>query len=325
MRLGEREKLVLSAVELQAGAPIKEIEEQTGLREHALRYTLRKLQEAGVLGPKRPVIDLNRLGFSHYTFLFSLTSETRRRKTEFLDYLLAAEPITWMFELGGDFHYGASITVRHIQRVSQFLHEASGRFGNIFFEKLFAHQLSYVYFGRRYLAGQRVKSRPIRLEIQEEVAQLDEQDQRIVRAMMMGEYSTLTQLAARLHLPLATLERRKRRLEERGIIRGYFHWIEPAVLDVQPYTLLIYMRGISPRFRDDLLRFAKKELQVVYFIECMGNWDFELGIEVFDFREVTAITQKLYDQFPEDMRTLKVVPILKHLKFKGYTPNEGSY
>jgi len=324
MRLSEREKLVLAAVELQAGLPIKEIEDQTGLPEHALRYTLRKLQQERVIGPKRPVIDLNLLGFSHYTFLFSLTSETRRSKTQFIDYLLCAAPITWLFELGGDFHYGASITVPHIQHVNRFLHEVAGRFGHIFFEKMFAHQLAYIYFGRRYLAAQRIKSKPIRLEIQEETVELDEQDRRIVQTMMGGDYSTLTQLAEQLKVPLATLERRKRRLEERGVIRGYFHWIEPEVLGVQPCTLLIYMKGISPNFSDDLLRFAKKEPHVVYFIECMGNWDFELGIEVFDLKQVTEITQKLYDQFPEDMRTLKVVPILKHLKFKGYSAAESA-
>jgi DNA-binding Lrp family transcriptional regulator len=137
--------------------------------------------------------------------------------------------------------------------------------------------------------------------------------------MANSEYTTLTALARELHLPLTTLERRKQRLEDRGIISGYFHWIEAVALGMHPYIVLIYMKGISPDFKQRLSEFAKKEPHALYFIECMGNWDFELGIEVQDLKAVTNITQRLYDHFPGDMRTLKVIPVLNYFKAKNYS------
>jgi DNA-binding Lrp family transcriptional regulator len=319
MKLSPKEKHLLATIELQAGTPIKEIERQTGMPEHAIRYLIKKLATAKLLGPKRPIIDMNLLGYAHYTFFFSLTSESHKVKQSFLRYLSRSPTITWMFELGGDFQYGATISVKHINSVTRFLHDVSQKFGNIFFEKVYSLQLSYNYFGRRYLTPHKLASQPIHFELHQRLEELDDSDKQILGAMANSDYTTLTQLSTELKIPLATLERRKQKLEQRGVIRGYFHWIEAGALGMLPYVLLIYMKGISPDFKRKLLEFSRREPQVVYFIECMGNWDFEIGIEVDSMKEVTNITQKLYDHFPEDMRTLKVIPILNYYKFKNYS------
>ena len=318
LKLTAREKNLLVVIELQAGKPLREIQRQTGLAPYTLRYLLKKLSTAGLLGPKRPIIDMNLLGYTHYNFFFSLTSESHRIRQSFLKFLSRSSHVSWMFELGGDFQYGVTISVKHVNVMNCFLQEISRKFGNIFFDKLYSQQISYQYFGRRYLTSQKLVSAPIKLELKESAELLDRQDARILEAMANLNYTTLTRLAQELGLPLTTLERRKQRLEERGIIAGYFHWIEAQTLGVHPYVILIYMKGISPDFKQRLEEFARKEPHVLYFIECMGNWDFELGIEVQELKTVTNITQKLYDHFPGDMRTLKVIPILNYFKVKNY-------
>ena len=85
MRLSDKEKLLLATVERKAGAPMKELTRDTGFREHTIRYHLKRLQERGVVSVKRPSINMNVLGFRHYTLLFSLSSEKQREKKKLLN------------------------------------------------------------------------------------------------------------------------------------------------------------------------------------------------------------------------------------------------
>ncbi len=318
MKLYERERRILACVELQADKPLKLISRQTGYREHTVRYNLKRLYEREIISQRRPIIDMNRLGYINYNLFFSLTSESQKRKDNFVQYLLASPYVTWMFELGGDFRYGISISVKHITSIGEFLELLSKEFGNIFFEKLFTVELSYQYYGRRYLSSETFLKAPLSFQVARTPEELDEQDAKILNALANSRYSSYTELADSLKIPLPTFERRRHRLEQSGIIKGYSYWVSASRLGMEPYIILIYVRGINPKFKLELNRFARDEVRVVYVIESMGNWDYELGIEVQSNKDLTLITERLYDQFGTDLKTIKVVPILDYLKFKSF-------
>ncbi|MCO6429751.1 MAG: AsnC family transcriptional regulator [Deltaproteobacteria bacterium] len=318
MRLSKKEMKLLACIELQAGLPLREIQRQCGLQIHTIRYFLNKLRLKGVVSRRAPLIDMSKLGYVHYTLFFSLSAERERQKARLVEFLMKAPLVTWIFELGGDFRYGVSMSAQHISEVTKFLDLLASKFGNIFFDKLLSVQSQYLYFGKRYLAQERYVKKPVAFDISQRKVDIDEQDEKILTALANEQYETVTELAEKIGIPMATLERRRRLLEEKGIISGYFLWIDTQLIGMSSYTILIYMRGIDIELRERLVKFSESEPRVVYFISCIGQWDFELGIEVPSARDVTQITEKLYDLFPGEIRTLKVVPILNYLKFKSY-------
>lgn len=318
MKLNSKDLKLLSSIELKADQPLENLSASCGLRVHTIRYTLAKLSSHGIISQKRPIVGNEALGFFFTTLFFSLSSRKQRRKHELVAFLASNPMVSWVFELGGDYQYGASFKVRHVSEIRQFLEILAKKFGNIFFEKGLSTQLSFIYFGRRYLSPVKQKSKPISFSVDEKVQSIDDLDKSILEGLTEQSYTSRSELAQSLKIPLATFERRRLQLEKQGIIKGYFYWIDPEKLGVHSFVIMLFAQGISLEVKARLLAYSESEPAVVYLTEAMGQWDFELGVEVARAREITRITEHLYDLFPEEIRTIRVVPILSYLKVKNH-------
>jgi DNA-binding Lrp family transcriptional regulator len=318
MKLNKNDLKVLSAVELNADLALETLCKFTSLKIHTVRYILGKLSSHGIISQKRPIVGNEALGYFFTTLFFSLSSRKQRRKHELVSFLASNPMVSWVFELGGDYQYGASFKVRHVSEIRQFLEILAKKFGNIFFEKGLSTQLSFIYFGRRYLSASKHRNKPISFSVDEKVQEIDEIDKNILEGLTERSYSSRSELAQILKIPGATFERRRLQLEKQGIIKGYFYWIDPEKLGVHSFVIMLFAQGISLEVKSRLRAYAESEPAVVYMTEAMGQWDFELGVEVPSARDITQITEHLYDLFPEEIRTIRVVPILSYLKVKNH-------
>ena len=79
MKLTDKERKVLACVELQADMPIDQVRKQSGLRDHTIRYALKRLEERGII-QKIPVVNLSVMGFTMHNIFFSLSAESSRQK-----------------------------------------------------------------------------------------------------------------------------------------------------------------------------------------------------------------------------------------------------
>jgi len=61
----------------------------------------------------------------------------------------------------------------------------------------------------------------------------------------------------------------------------------------------------------------------VYFVECLGDYDYELGAEVHQPEHVLSITRSLFKQFRADFLNITVVPQFRYLKYQPYPFSEG--
>ena len=318
MKLLTRDLAILSTVELRADNSYQQISKLTGYRSHIVRYTLNKLLKLGVISQARPIVANEALGYFFTTLFFSLSSRRQKRKEELVDFLTSNPKVSWIFELGGDFQYGASFKVKHISEIRGFLELLSRKFGNIFFEKALSSQFSFTYFGRRYLSTARTKKKAIVFSVDDPQQQIDQVDSLIISGLTDENYASRIELARKIDIPVATFERRRLELESRGIIKGYFHWVDPEKLGVHSFIIMVFTQGIGLGLKERLRECAESESSVVYMTECMGQWDFELGVEVKEAKEITSVTEKLYDLFPEEIRSIRVIPIISYIKVKNH-------
>jgi len=320
MRLSDREKRILGLIELAAEEPLEIVRKKTGYREHTIRYATKRLHEQKIIGAKRPFINLNMLGFLYYTFYFSVASEDQGKKDALLNKLQGSSSVMLIMELGGDYQYGVSLCAKHINEVTAFLNRISLKIGNIFFEKSVSVRLSYTEFGRKYLGSGRSSDmpRPLSIHAVQKYQTLDAIDEKILFGMAHLDYRSLKDLSRKLSIPSTTLDRRKRKFEKDGVIAGYHHRVDAAKFHMQVFKLLVYVKGINPHLNKKLFSFSKEHQSVVYFIECVGSWDFEVGVEVRNAKEITRVTQELYDHFQSDIRSIKIIPVFGFLKYLSY-------
>ena len=316
MRLTDIDKKILSFIELQANMTVPYIAKSLNLKSHTVYYVINKLENENII-KKVPFVNMLRLGYSDYYLFFSLSSHDSLQREKLVKYFQENRLVTWFVELGGEFQYIAALYVKSTVEFSIFLSDLSGRFGKLFFKKAFSLHTRFARFNRAYLSPKSPRQ-IITTRSTEDIIDIEPIEHRILEAVTTYGNKSQQEIALLVGVPFSTLHYHLQILKKKNILTNYLYFIDSTKLNVQAFELLIYTKGLDINFSDQLFEFAKKHPNIVHFVQSIGAWDFELGIEVETMYDATKIAEQLYDKFGEIITTITTIPLFKQLKFKFY-------
>jgi DNA-binding Lrp family transcriptional regulator len=319
MTISGREAKILSAIELNADRTTTELQTLTGHHSHTVRYIIQKLERAGVI-QKVPFVDMYPLGYQDFGFYFSLASLQSKAKERLLNLLKTSPLVTFLLELGGDYQYGASMYAKHVAEFTQLLDKLSIISENLFFDKSFTLRVSMTRFNRKYLSP----DSPIQERSfgnTKAPAEIDQTDEAILQALTKNGGLSQRELARRLGLSFASVNSRLQTLTNKQILHGMTYEINPTKIGMQAFQLLVFAKGLSQSFQEELYLYAKRHPSMVYFVRCIGTWDFEIGVEVDKTEEITQIAQELYEKLGQHIVGIKTIPIFSILKYAFFRPS----
>lgn len=123
-----------------------------------------------------------------------------------------------------------------------------------------------------------------------ETAALDPFDLRILAALQEDGRLGNAELAARVHLSASQCSRRRIRLEEAGVIRGYRAELAPALLGL---GITVFTKvALSAHSRDNARRFAELVRRLPCVLEAhalTGDSDYLLKLVVPDLKALSAV------------------------------------
>jgi Lrp/AsnC family transcriptional regulator, leucine-responsive regulatory protein len=317
MKQSQKEKDTIFCAQLQANAPITGLKKLTGYRDHSIRYFLQRALDQGFI-VRRCFINLNLIGCSQYEIYFSLSSEKKESRNRLIKTLIQSEKISWLGKLGGDYQYGINICAKSIREVSDFLDSLSAKFGAIFLEKVIAVRISLSYFGNKYLSNKKRPDSCLSYHASLGRIPIDEIDHKILTKITETGDNSSRQLSRILGIPQTTLDYRIKKLEQQKIIVGYYYELQAAKLGMQTFMLLVCVKGFSSKFREIFFQFCKQHPKVVILIHSIGNWDFEVVVEVKDSVETTVLTEEIYDKFGAYLNWVKILPSFGYPKVMEY-------
>jgi Lrp/AsnC family transcriptional regulator, leucine-responsive regulatory protein len=127
------------------------------------------------------------------------------------------------------------------------------------------------------------------------LAGLDRFDRAILRILQRDNKTPQRQIAERVNLSAAAVQRRIKRMEETGVIQANVAIIDPAAVG-QSITLFVQVEMESERA--DLYELAKRmfaaapEVQQCYYVT--GDADFILIVTVKTMNDYEALTRRLF-------------------------------
>jgi DNA-binding Lrp family transcriptional regulator len=316
MQLSEKERKVLSSIELNADKSIDLIKKETGYREHTIRYTLHRLLSKGVIKPFT-VINRTALGFVEYNIFFSTGSLSQKDRNDFLRALMKEDSVTFVAAMGADFPFGIGVVSKDPFEVRELLNKLSKTFHGMFFEKSVSTQFSVTIYPRGYLTGKQSKTAPFKID-KAKTIEIDDLDDKILSAVAHIPFRSNRELAQKLGLPLSTLEFRLKRLKEKNVILGSLYAVDPSKIGMHIFKLIVYARGIDPELNLQLHKFCLSNPYCTLLFECFGSWDYEINVEVESPEIVVGIVQELYDTCGQRINTIKVLSKFRNLKDVSY-------
>jgi DNA-binding Lrp family transcriptional regulator len=317
MRLSEKARTIVAYAGLHADVSPSIIAKKLGLRVHTVRYTLEQLSQRGAI-KKRWVIDLMACGWMRYEIFFALAPIPRGTRQKMIEWLIKHELCTYMAEVGGEFDYEVILLARSSAQIQGVLTELSSRFGEVCFRKVIAQHTRVSYFPRKYLTSTALPIDTLQLKAEDGLRVLDKIDHSILH--LLSENPTLSQRdmsKALAHAPL-TIARRLQDLSSAGVLRGAMYSLDSAHTGAQNFILLIFVRGFRAELTERLYRFSSRHPNCTNMKECLGSWDFEIGVEVPDARMLRSIKEELLERFAGDIVSITVLSRFATLKYRLY-------
>lgn len=318
MNLSEKEAIILHAAEHQPLKTLEELQEITGYESHVVRYQLKRLEKKGIISHARPFVNVYPLGYTEYIFYFALNSARHQIKQSLVNEINSFPMVSWLGELGGDYHFALALSVKHVGELTMFLEELTARFGNIFRDKALVSRPRYVHFGRNYLNPKGKAGPALGFGGVPTGIKIDETDEILLGHLVRDEYRSFHELSKMSGIPFTTLERRRKNLEKIGIIEGYYYQVSAKEYGMFAHKVFISVAGMSSAIKERMYEFAKAQPHVVIYAETIGTWDFELAMEVSDYSQVTEVCDALYDEFGREVNNIFSLPLFKYHKRQNF-------
>ena len=316
MKLTDRQKLLLAAVENDAEIPLARLSRTCKMQERTVRDSIQRLIQADVIYPMH-LIDVSRLGLLYFDVFFSIALRRDSLRQELLSFLTESDRVALLLELGGDYDYGMAICARQVHEVLEFLETLGSRFGDVFAEKAVVTRSSYTGFGRKYLTNRAVRP-VIRLGAASDCVRIDEIDHAILRLLSRERTRSHAALARRLGLSVTTFRYRLEQLRAKQVLKGPIYAVTPWRYGYQSFRVLLSTKGLSPAFHEKLYEVCARHMQVVSMVTTLGSWDYELTIELEDATAMPVVVQELKYALGPWLAHTRTLPVFKYLKGSSY-------
>ena len=313
MRVTDRERLVLEAMQLQANAPISVIQKRTGLRPHTIRYSLKRVLDNGI-ARSYTLINVYPLGFSKFGVFFSIASDDPTRRTMAIEQLIAMKSVVSILEIFGEYEYFISIAARGIQHLSSILDEISSRVGDIFLHKDFAARISLTLYQRTYLTGSSRRREFITYEMTGERCELSAEDLKIISRLDQGGVPSIEDIARHCKIPASTVNFRMKRLRKMKVVCGHLLALDPRSLGMAVVDVLVATKGIGGHKRQEIHDICLECPHIVGLARCIGAWDYEIRVEIENPHRIAEITNILKARLGSAITKMRTISVFRELK-----------
>ncbi len=313
MKLSDDEREVLSCMCFRADMSLREVAQETGLREHVVRRCIDKLLERKVI-KHRIFVNPFAVGLSEYMVFIGtqLMSQTVRQKL--LARLLESSHTTYVGTIGGDYHLAVMLVARDLREVTLFLDSLSEISQGMSYVLSLAACTSVSLFAPKYLGAKVYAPASVSYGLVKDSVELDALDHRILHALGQLSSNSLAELARVLGVPSSTVTYRLQSLKERGVLVGIGYSVSPFNDGLYACAFQVCAASMPKAVRQKFLEYCSSHSAISYTIEAVGAWNFQVGARLADSRQATVLADDLQQRFAPHVSHVSVIPVHEALK-----------
>jgi len=321
MELDSLDRKILLCLEEDGRQHAKAIARKVRSSGDVVEYRMRRMEKEGVIGRHMALVNFSELGYIGYGVFCCFVGEKRN---DAIEHLKAHDRVYWLAEFGGRFDLAFAVMARDdfefysiFGKIREKLHGALGGWKVAIRMQLMQHPRSYLISRDR---DKKAASPYFGKALGRE--KLDDADFSVLKAISQDARLDTIAIAKKVKMPASTVAFRLKKLQERKIIQGFSPQVSCQKYGFQSYQLFLEVEDLDEEKRQKILNYAQGSSNVVFVIETLGEWNFEMIYEVKDQKEFQAKVAALravipwagkiesgiifdhnvkYDQFPLEM------------------------
>jgi len=304
IKLDIKDRKILYELDKNCRQSNVEIARKVGLSKQVTGFRIQRLLDNKVISHFYAVIDISRLGFAIHKNFLRLQNMTKEKEKEFIEYAKNNPNVVWAASCDGRYDFIFSAWARDPEYLNKVIKELNRKFGNFIYERQIATIIKGTYFTRDYLIDKQEK------EIMPETSfgaipqevNIDETDWKILLALGQDARMPVINISNSVKISADAVTDRIRKLERGGIIKHYNIVPNEAVYPYLHYKVLISLKNNSDEIEKKFLSYCAVTSHIVYVVKALGQWDFEVDIEVESAEKFREIMMNLKSHFQNDIK-----------------------
>jgi len=309
LTLDRADRALLYALSLAPEASIAELAADTQLSRDQVAYRLMRFERDRVVVRYFPLIPLQRLGFSHYLFRFKLRSASKKRIEELVAFLVAQSAVTWVARIEGEFDIGVSLRCRSGEEVTQLVDSILEHHNTLILERSFAMYTRVGYFARDYLAGKKARKYVEPPKATLHFSPLDPINTFILKMFSENVRTRPSAIAESLverrivsSITREAVAYRIKKLQSEGWLAGSWLVLSPTIEGIIYCKVEIVLEHVTTAELERFATFCRTHPRVVMFFRLIGQWDFEIDIEVESHAQAREFVMDLTEKNQNTVR-----------------------
>ena len=319
MRIDKTDYKILYELDSDARQSYARLAQKVRLSQESVRYRVNRLVQNNVIQKFFTVIDGSKLGFAFYKILLKLQNVNENKQQEMIQYFINHKQVVWVASLDGSYDIGITILGEHILQLNRFMEEMNEKFSFHFNRRFFSVNVLGEFLTRNYfIQKKRQVTHQTSYSIELPKAEVDEIDLQIIRELTEDGRRSAVEIARKIGVSPDTILQRKKHLEKEKVITKYNILTNPDALDMIRYKVLIHLNIFNPERTMKFVDFCRGENNIVYIIKALGQWNYELDIEVDSIDDYRKIMMQMMNDFSDIIRDYDSLIIRKVYKYNFY-------
>ncbi len=308
MSLNEKELDIISCMAFDASMSVAQVSEETGLKEHVVRHTLKNLLSEGTIR-LRPFVNPFSLGLMEHHVEIALQTPGQEALSLLTKALVEAPSTTLVGEVAGDHHLSAMFLTRTHAGVPKFFEDICRKVPNVSFRKSVAAvvEVTVSYPKNRSTA---TGNNSVSYSSATTAKKFDELDEQILVLLGSGTCASRRELSHQCGVGQSTIDYRINSLQQRGILLAIGYSIPIYRDGLTQYALRITASRPCVELRQKIRLFSSKHPALRSVLHLTGHYDYILGVKLAHPGALSAFTQELHRHLEPYVSSLEVTPYL---------------
>jgi len=245
----------------------RELGKKLRTSQQSVNYLIHSLEKNKTIKKYNTIFDGSRFGLVNFIVLFRC-KDVDKENVSLVKYLKEHEDIVKIERLSIGWDFLVIFSTKNISHFNKSLKGMLNEFKKIDRLVILPIIVKYDFKEENILFGDREK------------IDISNKELEICKILKDNGRKSYVEISKKVKLDPKTIVNIKKKLERKGVIKGYSLVVDHNKLDIRKFILLVRLNDYSLDADKKLINYCKNSKEIVSLFKCFGNWDLILDIEL---------------------------------------------
>jgi DNA-binding Lrp family transcriptional regulator len=294
IKLDKIDKRILFELDKNARIPDTQLAKLVGRSKESVRYRIKRLEDLGVILGFSSWIDLSKIGFISAKIYLNLANDPKKKK-ELLDYVKQDKRLFWLGVAEGAWNVGLTYFVKSNREFFDLKNELFSKFKELILKSDTGVLVDVNISHKTFLHNSPNQWKTLFADLED--YKLEEIEKEVLKELHNNSRVHVVDIAVNNKSTVDIVRNRIKKLEEKGIIAGYFAKIDFSKINYEFFKTFLYFKNLTNEDETRLLNYCKLNKKIINLVRQISPWDIELEVMCESYKEYNNVLSSLSEEF----------------------------